>query len=134
MMLIVFFFNQRTAYELRISDWSSDVCSADLKRAARTRGDVADIALGRFGRRLQPFDLARRGVDAEHGMFERVLRGDVQRLAVGPPGDPTHRAVPHVRVPLCRAAFEVSKPQHEPIGPLARTPPHPLDYPLSFRH
>src|SRR3546814_15191846 len=26
----VFFFNQKTAYELRISDWSSDVCSSDL--------------------------------------------------------------------------------------------------------
>src|SRR3546814_8775099 len=27
-----FFFKQKTAYELRISDWSSDVCSSDLKR------------------------------------------------------------------------------------------------------
>src|SRR3546814_2143191 len=26
----VFFFNQKTAYEMRISDWSSDVCSSDL--------------------------------------------------------------------------------------------------------
>src|SRR3546814_10167007 len=26
----LFFFNQKTAYELRISDWSSDVCSSDL--------------------------------------------------------------------------------------------------------
>src|SRR3546814_1949626 len=25
-----FFFNQKTAYEMRISDWSSDVCSSDL--------------------------------------------------------------------------------------------------------
>src|SRR3546814_10301951 len=29
-MLIVFFFKQKTAYEMRISDWSSDVCSSDL--------------------------------------------------------------------------------------------------------
>src|SRR3546814_14894570 len=28
--MIVFFFKQKTAYELRISDWSSDVCSSDL--------------------------------------------------------------------------------------------------------
>src|SRR3546814_16188044 len=28
--LWVFFFNQKTAYEMRISDWSSDVCSSDL--------------------------------------------------------------------------------------------------------
>src|SRR3546814_2952797 len=28
----VFFFKQKTAYEMRISDWSSDVCSSDLVR------------------------------------------------------------------------------------------------------
>src|SRR3546814_435211 len=28
--VFVFFFNQKTAYEMRISDWSSDVCSSDL--------------------------------------------------------------------------------------------------------
>src|SRR3546814_8589536 len=28
---IFFFFKQKTAYEMRISDWSSDVCSSDLK-------------------------------------------------------------------------------------------------------
>src|SRR3546814_1976066 len=28
---IVFFFKQKTAYEMRISDWSSDVCSSDLE-------------------------------------------------------------------------------------------------------
>src|SRR3546814_9637798 len=30
-----FFFKQKTAYEMRISDWSSDVCSSDLAAAAR---------------------------------------------------------------------------------------------------
>src|SRR3546814_980602 len=30
MVLFFFFFKQKTAYEMRISDWSSDVCSADL--------------------------------------------------------------------------------------------------------
>src|SRR3546814_8386772 len=30
MMYVVFFFKQKTAYEMRISDWSSDVCSSDL--------------------------------------------------------------------------------------------------------
>src|SRR3546814_6475207 len=29
-MVVVFFFKQKTAYEMRISDWSSDVCSSDL--------------------------------------------------------------------------------------------------------
>src|SRR3546814_20531382 len=37
-----FFFNQKTAYEMRISDWSSDVCSSDLqavRAAPLCRGD-----------------------------------------------------------------------------------------------
>src|SRR3546814_2308048 len=29
-VVLVFFFKQKTAYEMRISDWSSDVCSSDL--------------------------------------------------------------------------------------------------------
>src|SRR3546814_16090595 len=33
-----FFFKQKTAYEMRISDWSSDVCSSDLVGALRTAG------------------------------------------------------------------------------------------------
>src|SRR3546814_15074074 len=32
-----FFFKQKTAYEMRISDWSSDVCSSDLINAQITR-------------------------------------------------------------------------------------------------
>src|SRR3546814_14278154 len=30
-----FFFKQKTAYEMRISDWSSDVCSSDLRQELR---------------------------------------------------------------------------------------------------
>src|SRR3546814_6566886 len=32
----VFFFKQKTAYEMRISDWSSDVCSSDLAGPCRS--------------------------------------------------------------------------------------------------
>src|SRR3546814_3579092 len=35
-----FFFKQKTAYELRISDWSSDVCSSDLLVAHMLRSTV----------------------------------------------------------------------------------------------
>src|SRR3546814_7577240 len=34
-MYLFFFFKQKTAYELRISDWSSDVCSSDLEEPER---------------------------------------------------------------------------------------------------
>src|SRR3546814_3117838 len=39
----VFFFKQKTAYEMRISDWSSDVCSSDLKAAVAALSDEAEI-------------------------------------------------------------------------------------------
>src|SRR3546814_5263556 len=37
--VLIFFFKQKTAYEMRISDWSSDVCSSDLRLddAGRTK-------------------------------------------------------------------------------------------------
>src|SRR3546814_2079215 len=35
MLVFIFFFKQKTAYEMRISDWSSDVCSSDRVEAAR---------------------------------------------------------------------------------------------------
>src|SRR3546814_6327212 len=40
---VIFFFKQKTAYEMRISDWSSDVCSSDLSPTGRTlavKGDT----------------------------------------------------------------------------------------------
>src|SRR3546814_3185401 len=40
----VFFFKQKTAYEMRISDWSSDVCSSDLARTERKKDAEADKA------------------------------------------------------------------------------------------
>src|SRR3546814_8918103 len=54
-VVLVFFFKQKTAYEMRISDWSSDVCSSDLVRgggvpcliavAQNASGNAQEIAL-----------------------------------------------------------------------------------------
>src|SRR3546814_8753114 len=46
-----FFFKQKTAYEMRISDWSSDVCSSDLLEAQRERAfdASAEYYFGRGG-------------------------------------------------------------------------------------
>src|SRR3546814_1001768 len=45
--MYLFFFKQKTAYEMRISDWSSDVCSSDLVmrlgRGFVARAAVAEI-------------------------------------------------------------------------------------------
>src|SRR3546814_4758504 len=37
-----FFFKQKTAYEMRISDWSSDVCSSDLPKDYKASEDLED--------------------------------------------------------------------------------------------
>src|SRR3546814_4485436 len=47
MYVYVFFFKQKTAYEMRISDWSSDVCSSDLfRRHGPVRRSHAGVAAG----------------------------------------------------------------------------------------
>src|SRR3546814_5401707 len=38
----MFFFKQKTAYDMRISDWSSDVCSSDLPLTVRAEPPTAD--------------------------------------------------------------------------------------------
>src|SRR3546814_7323696 len=49
---VVFFFKQKTAYEMRISDWSSDVCSSDLSiRQRRPFDSPASPALRANGER-----------------------------------------------------------------------------------
>src|SRR3546814_3755447 len=42
---LFFFFKQKTAYEMRISDWSSDVCSSDLVIVAGRRQEALDRAI-----------------------------------------------------------------------------------------
>src|SRR3546814_6780915 len=56
---IFFFFKQKTAYEMRISDWSSDVCSSDLSAVARVR---------RAGREVRAVDV---GVGAAAAVAQR---------------------------------------------------------------
>src|SRR3546814_5258479 len=55
--MIVFFFKQKTAYDMRISDWSSDVCSSDLVwQMDRQLFDLL-YALRRRMDSQQPFEL-----------------------------------------------------------------------------
>src|SRR3546814_6666483 len=41
--LVFFFFKQKTAYEMRISDWSSDVCSSDLQCSGSLAGSMPKV-------------------------------------------------------------------------------------------
>src|SRR3546814_1781934 len=95
----VFFFKQKTAYEMRISDWSSDVCSSDLRIGVRPdMAAVREIAVGlllgegrireqRGRQRLQ------REPDAEflrHIGFGRVIEIDLDRAG------PKHHVEPQI--------------------------------------
>src|SRR3546814_4694840 len=102
---VFFFFKQKTAYEMRISDWSSDVCSSDLCAVAQPplvvqRRDDAVMDIG--GRALvhhlglhlrveilgdhagDAQHLALPGVEARRGLFKEIedilLRQMEQRL------------------------------------------------------
>src|SRR3546814_919789 len=56
-----FFFKQMTAYEMRISDWSSDVCSSDLRLPDPVSGHPGVRAQPRGDRRLHRRDRSREG-------------------------------------------------------------------------
>src|SRR3546814_2534567 len=49
---VFFFFKQKTAYEMRISDWSSDVCSSDLARHRRPAVTARQWTTGNAASRL----------------------------------------------------------------------------------
>src|SRR3546814_17715741 len=55
-----FFFKQKTAYEMRISDWSSDVCSSDLKPAVKVLDGhgIEDVGIERHRLGIAGDDLA----------------------------------------------------------------------------
>src|SRR3546814_1838424 len=79
----MFFFKQKTAYEMRISDWSSDVCSSDLlgHRTRQPRLDAADAVLHLD---LRLADRRSRLEGDGDGDAPRGVRG---RLEVDQPGD-----------------------------------------------
>src|SRR3546814_10977501 len=64
--VFILFFKQKTAYEMRISDWSSDVCSSDLAVSADAGGQQAAAAGVRQADDLLPADDADAGGDPRH--------------------------------------------------------------------
>src|SRR3546814_8384003 len=79
--LLIFVFKQKTAYEMRISDWSSDVCSSDLPIAPRERvqqrrfADVRTTGKSHFGNRWIRQELQiRRGFQKADRPGEQLAR------------------------------------------------------------
>src|SRR3546814_7502161 len=86
-----FFFKQKTAYEMRISDWSSDVCSSDLSRGPGMIGNAC----------LDTPPLAALGMNGwgECGRHKRLthssrLRGQKLRVLRDPSDRPFSRFTP----------------------------------------
>src|SRR3546814_7641021 len=81
-VLFFFFFKQKTAYEMRISDWSSDVCSSDLfVLQLVTGGREAPLATIRTG----PTDRSTRSAAIRSGQsrpvpIRRYIRSEARRV------------------------------------------------------
>src|SRR3546814_1119729 len=93
---VFFFFKQKTAYEMRISDWSSDVCSSDLVVDGRIvdRDHIFDAAV----------EIARHPVGAADIELRAAVR---QRRAVGerPDARSEQRRVGKECVSTCRSRW-----------------------------
>src|SRR3546814_6465559 len=82
---VFFFFKQKTAYEMRISDWSSDVCSSDLSRrhsfcGLQRAAILADTAFDFRAEMLdQPLDRPCGGVAERTDGVAFDLLGDVEQ-------------------------------------------------------
>src|SRR3546814_10210536 len=89
-----FFFKQKTAYEVRISDWSSDVCSSDL---TRTRPCATKIAAPSPDFNRLPFACAASSRDGRSAVTrDRVQRDRKQARAKGAIDLDQPRPVGHV--------------------------------------
>src|SRR3546814_1637831 len=87
-LVFFFFFRQKTAYEMRISDWSSDVCSSDLPD--RKPLAFLCIAASHFAATQHP-DVRRRSAGGFSLARHRVAGGFGRRGGVSGVADPQRR-------------------------------------------
>src|SRR3546814_5242377 len=79
-MFVFFFFKQKTAYEMRISDWSSDVCSSDLRCVKGCPGMLATFSANRRSKAHDPIHPFRRVGDRRADLRHIIAAGaDCQR-------------------------------------------------------
>src|SRR3546814_6640338 len=115
-VVCVFFFKQKTAYEMRISDWSSDVCSSDLSVAQSEEvPEACEFRIERI---------------AEHGLV-RCASGDVTEPASQRAVDNAHVApADHAVLPqqrqrvVTQGAFRRRRISLEAVGPAPRSEEH----------
>src|SRR3546814_4809329 len=99
---LFFFFKQKTAYEMRISDWSSDVCSSDLCFASERPTSSGWLL------RQRKTDIFRRRVmcvDADRRRLEPAGDSDRAVMIGGPDRRSEERRVGKERVSTCRSRW-----------------------------
>src|SRR3546814_4341026 len=117
---LFFFFKQKTAYEMRISDWSSDVCSSDLHldvgfiqapaRIKATPPEPAQPLLHLRGVALDPA-IDRRMVDRNAAFRQHFLKVAIaDRIAT----IPAHRPQDHITLEM--APLEI---RHRSVRPIS---------------
>src|SRR3546814_20047296 len=72
--MLFFFFKQKTAYEMRISDWSSDVCSSDLLVGARLDVDAEMLGVAVSDAAVDPVGSDHEVVAVPSGKFGAEFR------------------------------------------------------------
>src|SRR3546814_16035330 len=100
LVICFFFFKQKTAYEMRISDWSSDVCSSDLGPRRQRGEEGGDGAAG--GREVQS--------GGDHGCFS--AGGARARPRTGAQAARRHRGKAGRNAP----AIALGRPRFRQIG------------------
>src|SRR3546814_4169380 len=86
LLFFFFFFKQKTAYEMRISDWSSDVCSSDLDQDHAPVGQhhggddvVADTAVVGARTEMELLVVAEATLQPHAGELDRLRIGEALR-------------------------------------------------------
>src|SRR3546814_18053955 len=104
---LFFFFKLKTAYEMRISDWSSDVCSSDLLALGGDRGLALALPLGAWHRAGGGGDLRQ-----ESAFLRTSLRRLVHPLARGGIDGLARRGVAHAAMAAVEEAEEQDRVGH----------------------
>src|SRR3546814_2263772 len=84
-----FFFKQKTAYEMRISDWSSDVCSSDLLAVGRI--SMSGHGIETLSIPTWPKSVLRRGHSVLDNQDRNRARPDSENVATLPNGAGSRR-------------------------------------------